>query len=307
MIDDIVKTNIKYNHDILCNDIKLLKNKYTFMQTGIIGKSVMKKDIPYIKLGNGNKEIIYTYSIHGNEWITSILCMKFVEQLCKAYVNNEKKYIYNVKELFEKCSLYLVPMLNPDGVNLLTDNIDINCNEYIKAKRISEKYPNLRFPEDWKANILGVDLNLQFPASWKKGKKINKKNGYGEPAPRKYAGLLPVNQKESKAIYSFVLKHKFQLMLCFHTQGEVIYSKYLNYNPEGSQKIAEAFSKSSGYEIANTSEDSSYAGLKDWFIQKYNKPGYTIEVGKGINPISISQIEDIYEKNIGIHILGMIL
>lgn len=48
-------------------------------------------------------------------------------------------------------------------------------------------------------------------------------------------------------------------------------------------------------------------GYKDWFIQIYNRPGYTIEAGLGENPLPISQFDKIYKDNIGILILGAIL
>lgn len=36
-------------------------------------------------------------------------------------------------------------------------------------------------------------------------------------------------------------------------------------------------------------------------------PGYTIEAGIGVNPLPISQFDEIYRDNIGILILGAIL
>jgi g-D-glutamyl-meso-diaminopimelate peptidase len=47
-------------------------------------------------------------------------------------------------------------------------------------------------------------------------------------------------------------------------------------------------------------EASGYAGYKDWFIQTYNRPGYTIEVGRGVNPLPISQFDRIYNDNVGL-------
>lgn len=52
---------------------------------------------------------------------------------------------------------------------------------------------------------------------------------------------------------------------------------------------------------------SSFAGYKDWFIQNYNLPGYTIECGFGNNPLPISQFNTIYAENEGILVLGAIL
>ena len=50
-----------------------------------------------------------------------------------------------------------------------------------------------------------------------------------------------------------------------------------------------------------------YINLNDWFIQDYNRPGYTIESGIGENPLPISQFDEIYQDNIGILILGAVL
>ena len=152
-----------------------------------------------------------------------------------------------------------------------------------------------------------MDLNLQFPAGWEQAKQIKYSQGFDKPAPRDFVGYGPLTEPESKAIYDFTLWHKFNLVLAYHSQGEIIYWKFQNYNPPNSLYIGQQFSKSSGYSLEDTPYDSSFAGFKDWFIQNYNKPGYTIEVGLGENPLPISQFDKIYKDNIGILVLGAIL
>ena len=41
-----------------------------------------------VKIGNGNKEVFYSASYHGNEWITSTVLMKFLADYCYCYKNN---------------------------------------------------------------------------------------------------------------------------------------------------------------------------------------------------------------------------
>ena len=152
-----------------------------------------------------------------------------------------------------------------------------------------------------------MDLNLQFPALWQNAKSIKYSQGYTIPAPRDFVGPAPLTEPESLAIYNFTLKHNFRLILAYHSQGETIYWKFQNYNPQDSLTIGEKFAKVSGYSLEETPYNSSFAGYKDWFIQNYNKPAYTIEVGNGENPLPTSQFDKIYKSNLGILTLGAIL
>ena len=117
----------------------------------------------------------------------------------------------------------------------------------------------------------------------------------------------PLTEPEALAVYNFTLEHNFRLVIAFHTQGQEIYWQFQNFNPPNSLYIGRRFARVSGYTLATTPYNSSFAGYKDWFIQSYNKPGYTIEAGIGENPLSISQFDEIYQDNIGILVLGAML
>lgn len=145
-------------------DIEAIKELYPFVQIFSIGKSVLGKDLTVLKIGNGTKEVFYSASFHANEWITSPVLMKFIEEYCLAITNNSTIFGYNATNLFNNISLYIMPMVNPDGVDLVTGSIAQGSSAYINARKIAATYPNIPFPSGWKANITGVDLNLQFPA-----------------------------------------------------------------------------------------------------------------------------------------------
>ena len=100
--------------------------------------------------------------------------------------------------------------------------------------------------------------------------------------------------------------HDFKLILAYHTQGKEIYWQFQNYATQRARTIGEQFSNVSGYRLADVPFNSSFAGYKDWFILNYNRPGFTIEVGLGENPIPISQFASIYRENLGILITGLI-
>lgn len=162
-VGNVIDTTINYTSDILSRDIRNLKVVYPFLQVSEIGKSVLGKSISYIKIGTGRKEVFYNASFHANEWITTPVLMNFIEQYAKAFVNNTNIFGYNAKELYYQTSLYIVPMVNPDGVDLVTGGIQNVDNAYQNAQQIASNFPNIPFPSGWKANIEGVDLKNYQP------------------------------------------------------------------------------------------------------------------------------------------------
>ena len=302
----IVSTNVPYNSTLLSIEIYELLKTYPFLNLQVVGTSVLGKPIYVIRLGKGKKYVFYSASIHANEWITTPVLMKFIEDFCISYTSNQNIYGYSARNIFNNTSIYIMPMCNPDGVDLVTGNLSSISLGYRKAREISNNFPSIPFPNGWKANINGVDLNLQFPALWEKAKEIKYAQGFNKPAPRDFVGFGPLTEPESLAIYNFTLSHNFSLILSYHSQGEVIYWQFQDYNPPRSLEIGEKLSQASGYSLEETPFNSSFAGYKDWFIQNYNKPGYTIEVGIGENPLPISQFDEIYNDNLGVLVLSAV-
>lgn len=175
---NIVPTNISYGFPVLRQNLNTLTRTFPFLNTQVVGRSVLGQNIYVIKLGNGPNKVFYSGGIHANEWITSVLLMKFIEDYCDAYVTNSSIYNTSIRGLFNSSSIYIMPMINPDGVNLVTNFIDTNSQTYANCKQISMKFPDIPFPSGWKANINGVDLNLQFPAGWEQAKEIKYSQGF---------------------------------------------------------------------------------------------------------------------------------
>lgn len=295
----VVPTGIDWTSDVLEKSVVGLSARYPFLQVNIVGRSVMGTAIPYIKLGTGPRKVLYNASHHANEWITTPVLMRFVEELSLAYIRETSIGRVSAAELFRQTTLYIVPAVNPDGIDLVTGFLD-SGNFYDRAEKISNTYPNIPFPSGWKANIIGTDLNLQYPAGWELAKELKFAQGYISPAPRDFVGEAPLSAPEARAMYDFTLSVDPALILAYHTQGQVIYWKYLDFEPKGSRQLAYRFAAESGYAVEETPYASGHAGYKDWFIQHYDRPGYTIEAGLGENPLPITQFEEIYADNLGI-------
>lgn len=113
---NIVPTNVNYTYFLLRKNLIELNTKFPFLNIQTVGNSVMGKNIYVVKLGKGPKKVFYSASFHANEWITSVLLMKFIENYCDNYVSKGSLYGYSVVDLFKSTSIYIMPMVNPDGV-----------------------------------------------------------------------------------------------------------------------------------------------------------------------------------------------
>ena len=290
-----IPTGAEMSSKIVAERSKRLVECGRVFDMGYFGESVLGTPLLYLQFGEGKRRVLLCAGQHANEHITSALLLKFSDQLAQAHNRNSCIGGVCASELFHNCTILIAPCCNPDGVDLVTGALD-SGESYEQARRIARPYPDIPFPSGWKANINGVDLNLQYPAGWKTAHDIKAELGFSEPAPRDYPGELPLCEPESRALYSLTRDFDPELVLCFHSQGEVIYWKYSNREPEGSYELARRFECVSGYTAEETPAASGNAGYKDWFIERYNRPGYTIEVGRGENPLPYGQLAGIYRK-----------
>ncbi len=295
---DVVDTNINYTYEVMERDIRGLKARYPFISVGSAGKSVLGRDLHYIRLGNGPNQVFYNGSHHSLEWITSVLLMKFAEDFSKAYADGTQIRGFNPRNIWNQSSIYIIPMVNPDGISLVLDGLQRDnpfYNDLIRWNNGSTDFSRV-----WQANVRGVDLNHNYDAGWEPSKQAEAAAGISGPGPTRYSGPYPESEPESRAVADFTRNHNFRLVLAYHSQGQVIFWTYQNIVVPDAERIARIFSDLSGYQLSEPYGIASYAGYKDWFIDKFRRPGFTIEVGLGTNPLPISQFNRIYNDNIGI-------
>jgi g-D-glutamyl-meso-diaminopimelate peptidase len=293
---NVVDTNIDYTYDVLQRDIRGLKARYPFIETGVAGYSSMGRELSYIRLGTGENQVFYNAVHHALEWINAPVMMKFVEDFSRAYALGALLDGYDPREIWEQSSIYIMPMVNPDGVDLVLNGLQRSNPNY--ADLIRWNNGSTDFSRDWQSNNNGVDLNHNYNAAWEESKQAEAELGITGPGPTRFSGPYPESEPESRTVANFTRSHDFRLVMAYHSQGEVIFWDFENLAPPEAEAIGQELSKLSGYELATPEGAASYAGYKDWFIQDYRRPGYTIEVGRGVNPLPLSQFDEIYADNL---------
>jgi len=270
----IVNPYVPYTYDQMMLESQKLAERYPeVIALDTIGSSVEGRDLLLIKLGTGSKKIILCGAHHAREYITSSYLMKMAEEYAKAYTDNRKLGNYDVRKLLDQITLYVVPMVNPDGVNLVNNGLNaVADKEAVQAMALVR--PTYR---EWKANINGVDLNRQYPAYWEE-----KYDDVGKPASENYKGKGPATEPEVKAMMKLSEENEFILAASFHAKGNSIFwadEGTVDKIP-GVEAMAKRLAALTKYEMLPVSKNPSVygAGYENWFRMKFSRPAFCIEL-----------------------------
>ncbi len=251
------------------------------------GSSVQGRNLLCAAIGNGEKKIFLNGAHHALEWITASLLASWCVDYIEAIKNGTSIGGADARSLYEKCTYYIAPMINPDGVNIVINGLTPDNPQYMS---VLDMLDGQDVSQVWQANINGVDLNHNYDALFYEYLEIARNSGYGQPGPRRYPGVAPFDQPETEAVRRLVLAEEFPFTIAFHSQGEVIYWSFLD---KGFLEIGQELADASGYTLDAATGFSSYSGFKDWYLDKFNLPAFTVEVGLGQNPLPFEQFEQI--------------
>lgn len=290
----ILELKSPLDHAQMIRYINVLSERYPFLSITGLGESILGRSIPIITLGEGKKALVYVGAHHGMEWITSVILLRFINEFCELYSRESKIYNYALSYIFSTRSIHIIPMLNPDGVDYQINGV--GEDNVLRERLIAMNNGSLDFSA-WQANARGVDLNRNYNSRYAEYKNIEREMGIFNGTSVHFSGEMPESEQEVGALCNFLrFNRNIQAVLTFHSQGEEIYYTSGEKTAPRSRSIGERLAKMSGYKLCLPEKSSSYCGLTDWCIEELNIPSFTIECGKGKNPLPISDCFLIYAK-----------
>lgn len=281
-----------------------LKSSYPSAKIFSSGKSLTGRGIFTICIGKPTGAVLYAGGFHATEWLTCLMLYMLADDLLAAYYNDSCRYLsgIDIKNALDARGIIIIPCVNPDGLEILQCGADA-AGLY---KSVVEKAACGDLSR-WNANARGVDINHNFNAGFKQMKEIEISQGIIRPSPRKYGGTKPESEPETLNLVRICKAFNVSRVYAFHSQGEEIYWKYGNNTPKQSQTMAEILGKMSGYNVTYPEETASHAGFKDWFIEKFRRPGFTVEIGRGENPLPLSDLQSIYARLVEMLAIGIVI
>ncbi|MDT3426018.1 g-D-glutamyl-meso-diaminopimelate peptidase [Paenibacillus forsythiae] len=292
---DIVNPKQIYSYSVMQRDIEKLAAAYPdLVSVQTLGKTAYGRELWAVKLGRGESVLFLNGSHHAREWMTTALLMKMIDTYAGSYYLDKPIGSYDIREILDRVSIWVVPMVNPDGVTLsqqgtagLPKQTAALLNRY---NRGSNNYTR------WKANMQGLDLNRQYPANWS-----TMRNAVNYPNYQNYRGIKPAQAPEVKMMMDFTHTIDPDITISYHSSGGIIFWHYhtLAANLARDREIASSLARLTGYSLVRPEKNPSGGGYKDWFIQEFGRPGFTVEIGNyaGEANLPLSAFGQIWAEN----------
>lgn len=266
-----------------------LTAEFSFLRPAVIGRTALGRGIFSLSLGNEKNSVVLAGGFHGSEWLTSLALYLFAERLCRSIREHSLFCSVDIERAFSQLGVTIIPCVNPDGVEIAQRGLQgaKGLKDYVASIKCSDY-------RKWNANALGVDINHNFNAGWEKLRDMEREAGINGPSPTRYGGTYAESEAETKALTRLCRLKKFRSCMALHSQGEEIFWQYGENTPQSAEMMAKILADSCGYRLVNNDGLYSHGGFKDWFIEEFAAPGFTMEIGKGENPLPKEELYNIY-------------
>ena len=298
-----------YNYQNMTNDLNdLYKENTDIMTMKSLGKTYEGRDIWLIKISdnvdiNENEPgVLLMGAHHGNEKPSYESLIFFIKHIISFYraenSDNDEDGSINedpidgldndndgkidedpsedrVRNVINETEIFIVPMVNPDGVEFGDDGWRKNRN-----------------PKEGQTDNIGVDLNRNYAYKWELYDIFPAKYGNlwtSQPESWNYRGESPFSEAETTAIKNFVESEKINISLSYHSYGEFIsypwtHTSQVTPNENLFLRIGKGISNINGYELY--SGKSTYlpwpggtiGTSENWLYGEKGVLSYTIEL-----------------------------
>ena len=264
-----------YSYEMMLSDAQRLQSLYPdLIKTSSIGKSVENRDLLLIEFGRGENKIFVCGAHHAREYITTTYLMYAIDNYSYAYRTNSMWGNYSPKQILDNVTFTIVPMVNPDGVNLVQNGLDAteHASELSQMRIMDNPAAGYRA---WKANIRGVDVNWNYDKDWTFERNKNERGSTG------FNGDMPYTEPETIAVSNFVDNNYFDAYFSFHSQGQIFYWADDENAPSS---IYTAIKNDTGFSGHKESATGVGGSFFDYVYRKFNKPTVTIELCPYVGP-----------------------
>ena len=267
----------------------LQANHSDIMSLTSIGKTYEGRDLWMVKLSdNVNQEenepgVLFMAAHHGNEWPGIEICLFFIRYMVEQYNNDT---IPEIRDAIDNTQIFLIPMLNPDGVmadtrkNCVPNHGPFGYNPSVTSYGVNL---NRNYDDPWFLSYLfPIQYYLPFILS---------------DSSFNYRGPYPFSENETKAVKNFAEAHNISISISYHSYGEFIiypWTYTTKQTPDESlfRSVGENITSINHYSLLVKEDrliplyEGTLGSSEDWLYREKGTIAFTIEVGAQQRPTS---------------------
>ena len=180
---------------------------------GYDGKEINLRGPSSVKLfrinNNPNKlkpGMLLISGTHAREWVPPLSSIEFVEQLLRSYSPLSSTNSENTNKILEGLDIFIIPILNPDGVNY---------SHHDKLNWRKNRNPNTSTSA---FNCKGVDINRNYSIYW------GELGSTDDICNDSYHGISPISEPENQNVVYILNKFtNIKTAVDCHSYGEDIF------------------------------------------------------------------------------------
>lgn len=265
------------DHQLMMEYLNVMSERYPFLGITSLGESMMGRMLPIASIGTGEKAVLYVGGHAGNEWGTASFLLRFLNEICELYQSGGKAFRYAIPYLLDSRTLYLIPMLNPDGIEYHLHGVS---SENILYERLCGMNGSCRDFSNWQANARGVDLRHNYAHGFAEYRAAAARQGVVGGAPSGYGGEMPESEPEVGQLCNFLRYHEeIRSVMSLYLSGErVEYGSAQKPLPRA-RAMAETLSRLGGYRLLEEACETR-ADLGEMCIGEWKLPTFSVYCGK---------------------------
>ncbi len=287
-----------HSYQELNSELKTLASRYkNICRLYTLGQSLENRKILALKISDNpglvedEPRVAFIGCHHAREWISVEVPFLLARYLLENYHQDER-----IKLLVDSSEIWIVPLLNPDGLEYSIINY-----------RLWRK--NRRFNFD---GSYGVDLNRNYSYRW----GYDNLGSSPEPASGTYRGAYPFSEPEVEAIRNLFSNRNFSAAISYHSYSQAILYPwgYINQPTpiepllqQLASEMADLIFRVNGrlYEVGRASSllYLTNGDFTDWAYGYFGIPAFTIELppldrlqGGFLN--SEQDIDSVFQENL---------
>ncbi len=220
----------------------------------VIGLSVENRAIDAYTYGSGTTTLVFVGGMHGGyEWNSVLLAYQFMDYLTDhpdAVSANEK--------------IIIIPALNPDGLYKVTGKVGrFSTSDIVDVTKKPEGYG--RF------NAHDVDLNRNFGCHF-----VTKSMWKSHTVS---AGTKAFSEPESAALRDFLLAHRPDSVVFWHSQANAVYASECDKGVlPGTLALMNTYAKAAGYPAVKSFDAYKVTGDSEGWLASQGIPAVTVEL-----------------------------